>query len=433
MSEKKPHLNLVVIGHVDHGKSTLMGHVLFKTGAVTDAEMRKLESLADEYDKSSFKFAFVLDRLKEERERGLTIDLFYKKFETEKYYFTIIDAPGHRDFIKNMITGTSQADGALLVVSAKKGEFEAGIGPGGQTREHAYLARTLGVDQLVVAINKMDDPSVNWSQERYEQVKEGVLDMLRPIYQKKVEDVNFIPVSAWTGDNFAELSDKMPWYKGATLIGAFDLLKVPEKPTKLPLRIPVEAVFTITGVGTVPCGRVETGVLKVGDSLIFQPTGKTGEVKSIEMHHETLPSAEPGDNIGFNMRGLSRADIRRGDVAGHSTKPPTVVENFTGRILILSHPTAIAKGYTPVIHAHTAQIACRFEEIINKFDPKTGSVIQDKPDFIKSGDGALVKMIPTRPMVLEKTKDIPPLGRFAIRDMGKTVAVGVVEDLTPRK
>ncbi|MHA1238461.1 MAG: translation elongation factor EF-1 subunit alpha [Candidatus Odinarchaeia archaeon] len=431
MSMKKPHLNIVVIGHVDHGKSTLMGHVLYMTGAISDSEMRKLEAMAQELDKGSFKFAFVMDRIKEERERGLTIDLTYRKFETDKYYFTIIDAPGHRDFIKNMITGTSQADAALLVVSAKKGEYESGISVGGQTREHAYLARTLGVNQLVIAINKMDDPSVNWSQERYEEVKSGIEDLLKPIYPN-YKEFQFVPVSAWTGDNLSEKSSKMPWYNGPTLIEALDMLKVPEKPIALPLRIPIETVFTITGAGTVPCGRVETGVLKVGDTVVFQPSGVSGEVKSIEMHHERLDKAEPGDNIGFNVRGVGKGDVKRGDVAGHPDNPPTVVSDFKARVIILNHPTAIAKGYTPVVHAHTAQVACKFEEIYEKFDPKTGAVIQKNPDFVKTGDGCVVKLVPVRPLVIERTKDIPQLGRFAIRDMGRTVAVGVVEDVTPK-
>ncbi|MEM2110012.1 MAG: translation elongation factor EF-1 subunit alpha [Candidatus Odinarchaeota archaeon] len=433
MPEKKPHLNLVVIGHIDAGKSTLMGHILYATGSISDAEMRKIEAMAEQMEKGSFKYAFIMDRLKEERERGITIDLFYQKFTTPKYDFTIIDAPGHRDFVKNMITGASQADAALLVVSSRKGEFEAGISLGGQTREHAYLAKTLGVNQLVVAVNKMDDPSTNWSQERYNQVKQAVIDLLKPLYPNADKEILFVPVSAWTGDNLTKPSPKMAWYKGPTLIEAFDTLKLPEKPVNLPLRIPIETAFTITGVGTVPCGRVETGVLKVGDKVIFQPAGKTGDVKTIEMHHERLEKAEPGDNIGFNVRGIAKGDVKRGDVCGHVETPPTVVQEFKARVLVLNHPTAIAAGYTPVIHAHTAQVACKFEELISKFDPKTGAVIQEKPDFVKKGEGVIVRMIPIRPLVIERLRDIPQLGRFAVRDMGTTVAVGMVEELVPKK
>lgn len=431
MSEK-PHLNLVIIGHVDHGKSTLMGHLLYLAGAIDERTLRKYEEEAKKIGKESFKYAWVLDKLKEERERGLTIDLAFWKFETSKYYFTIIDAPGHRDFIKNMITGASQADAAVLVVSAKKGEFEAGIGPGGQTREHAYLAFTLGVNQIVVAINKMDDPSVNWSQERYQEIRNEVAQLLKEIGYK-VDKIHFVPVSAWTGDNLVKKSDKMPWYDGLTLIEALDQFEVPPKPIDKPLRVPIQDVYSITGVGTVPVGRVETGILKVGDTVVFEPAGVKGEVKSIEMHHEPLQQAVPGDNIGFNVKGVSKKDIRRGDVAGHPDKPPTVAKEFIGQIIVIWHPTSIAPGYTPVLHAHTAHVATRFAELLTKIDRRTGQVVEEKPAYLKRGDAALVKFVPTRPFVIEKYAELPQLGRFAIRDMGKTVAVGIVKDIVPAK
>ncbi|MHA1834269.1 MAG: translation elongation factor EF-1 subunit alpha [Candidatus Baldrarchaeia archaeon] len=431
MSEK-PHLNLVIIGHVDHGKSTLMGHLLYLAGAIDERTLRKYEEEAKKIGKESFKYAWVLDKLKEERERGLTIDLAFWKFETSKYYFTIIDAPGHRDFIKNMITGASQADAAVLVVSAKKGEFEAGIGPGGQTREHAYLAFTLGVSQIVVAINKMDDPSVNWSQERYQEIRNEVAQLLKEIGYK-VDKIHFVPVSAWTGDNLVKKSDKMPWYDGPTLMEALDQFEVPAKPIDKPLRIPIQDVYSITGVGTVPVGRVETGVLKVGDTVVFEPAGVKGEVKSIEMHHEPLQQAVPGDNIGFNVKGVSKKDIRRGDVAGHPDKPPTVAKEFIGQIIVIWHPTSIAPGYTPVLHAHTAHVATRFAELLTKIDRRTGQIVEEKPAYLKRGDAALVKFVPTRPFVIEKYAELPQLGRFAIRDMGKTVAVGIVKEIVPAK
>nr|MDO8045674.1 translation elongation factor EF-1 subunit alpha [Candidatus Baldrarchaeota archaeon] len=431
MSEK-PHLNLVIIGHVDHGKSTLMGHLLYLAGAIDERTLRKYEEEAKKIGKESFKYAWVLDKLKEERERGLTIDLAFWKFETSKYYFTIIDAPGHRDFIKNMITGASQADAAVLVVSAKKGEFEAGIGPGGQTREHAYLAFTLGVSQIVVAINKMDDPSVNWSQERYQEIRNEVAQLLKEIGYK-VDKIHFVPVSAWTGDNLVKKSDKMPWYDGPTLMEALDQFEVPPKPIDKPLRIPIQDVYSITGVGTVPVGRVETGVLKVGDTVVFEPAGVKGEVKSIEMHHEPLQQAVPGDNIGFNVKGVSKKDIRRGDVAGHPDKPPTVAKEFIGQIIVIWHPTSIAPGYTPVLHAHTAHVATRFAELLTKIDRRTGQIVEEKPAYLKRGDAALVKFVPTRPFVIEKYAELPQLGRFAIRDMGKTVAVGIVKEIVPAK
>lgn len=431
MSSSKPHLNLVVCGHVDHGKSTMMGHLLYLIGAVDEKTIREYEEQAKALGKETFKFAWVLDRLKEERERGLTIDLCYMKFETSKYFFTLIDAPGHRDFIKNMITGASQADCAILVVSAKQGEYEAGIGPQGQTREHAFLLKTLGVNQLLVVINKMDDPSVNWSQARFNEVKSGVERLLR-LVGYDVSKIPIIPVSAWTGDNLVKRSDRMPWYKGPTLFEALDHFEVPPKPVDKPLRIPVQDVYSISGVGTVPVGRVETGVLREGDRVIFVPSGKIGEVRSIETHHVRIKEALPGDNIGFNVRGLSRTDIRRGDVAGPLDNPPTVISEFIGQIVVVYHPTAIAAGYTPVLHIHTATVPVKFVELIAKINPRTGEVIEDHPSFLRTGDIALVRLQPLKPVVAELYSEFPQLGRFAIRDMGMTIAAGIVKEITQK-
>ncbi|MEM2942277.1 MAG: translation elongation factor EF-1 subunit alpha, partial [Candidatus Bathyarchaeia archaeon] len=379
----------------------------------------------------TFKFAWVLDSLKEERERGVTIDLSFQKFETPKIFYTIIDAPGHRDFIKNMITGTSQADCAILTISARKGEFEVGVGPGGQAREHAYLARTLGVNQLAVAITKMDDATVEWSQTRYEECKKEVEALLK-VVGYDTSKISFVPVSGWTGDNLAKPSEKMPWYKGPTLLQVLDSFTQPPKPIDKPLRVPIQDVYSITGVGTVPVGRVETGILKEGDKVVFMPGNVSGECKSIETHHTRITQAEPGDNIGFNIRGVEKGAIHRGDVMGHPDNPPTVAKEFIGQIIIISHPTAIAQGYTPVLHAHTATMAATFTELIAKIDPRTGQTIQEKPDFLKTGDGALVRLRPLSPMVIEPYSQIPQLGRFAVRDMGTTIGVGVVKEVTEK-
>jgi elongation factor 1-alpha len=427
----KPHLNLVIMGHVDHGKSTTTGHLLYLAGAIDDRTIKAFQDEADKMGKGTFKYAWVLDNLKEERERGVTIDLRFLKFETNKYYFTVIDAPGHRDFVKNMITGASQADAAVLFVSAKKGEFEAGIGPGGQTREHAFLAFTLGVRQVIVAVNKMDDITVEWKQDRYEEIKNEVSRMLRMV-GFKVDQVNFVPTSGWTGDNLLKKSDKMSWYTGPTLMEALDLLQVPPKPTDKPLRVPVQDIYSITGIGTVPVGRVETGVLKEGMNIIFMPSNKKAEVKSLEMHHTKISQAEPGDNIGMNVRGIAKTDVHRGDVAGPVDNPPTVAKEFIGQIIVIYHPTAIAAGYTPVLHYHTGQIACRFTELLKKIDPRTGQVVEEKPSFLKTGDAAWVKMEPLRPIAIETYTDFPELGRFAVRDMGTTVAAGVVKEITQK-
>jgi elongation factor 1-alpha len=422
----KPHINIMTAGHVDAGKSTLIGRMLYETGAIREEELRKLKELAKELKKETFEYAFVMDKLKEERERGLTIDIMHRPFETQKWFFTIIDCPGHRDFVKNMITGASQADAAILVVSAKEGE-----GVQEQTKEHAWLMKVLGVKQILVVLNKMD--TVNYSEKRFNEVKEEVIKLLGSIGYK-TDEIPFIPISAYYGDNITKKSDKTPWYKGPTLIEALDIyIKEPEKPVEKPLRIPIQDVYTITGVGTVPVGRVETGVLKVGDTLIFEPAGVKGEVKSIEIHHQPITEAKPGDNIGFNVRGISKTDIRRGDVAGHPDNPPTVAKEFIAQIVVLQHPTVISAGYTPVFHCHTASVACTIAEIIAKIDPKSGAIIQEKPDFIKTGDAAKIRVVPTKPMVIEKYSEFPELARFAIRDMGITVAAGICLDVVKAK
>lgn len=421
-----PIINIITTGHVDAGKSTLIGRLLYDSGEIREEQLRKMKELAKEYKKETFEFAFIMDKLKEERERGLTIDIMHRPFKSKKYYYTIIDCPGHRDFVKNMITGASQADASIFVVSAKTGE-----GVQEQTKEHAFLMKVLGINQIVVAINKMD--TVKYDQKRFDEISGEAKKLLNSI-GFKTEKMNFVPVSAMKGDNVFKKSNEMTWYKGPTLVEAMDATIVqPEQPIDKPLRIPVQDAYAITGVGTVPVGRVETGILKVGDKLIFEPSGATGEVKSIEMFHKKQPEARPGDNVGFNIRGIGKKDVNRGDVAGHLNNPPTVVKEFTAQIIVLQHPTVITVGYTPVFHCGTASIACKIEEIIAKIDPKTGQVIKEKPDFIKTGDAARIRVIPSKPMVVEKQADIPQLARFAIRDMGTTVAAGIVLDVVKAK
>ncbi len=428
----KAHLNLIVTGHVDHGKSTSMGHFLFDLGVVNQ---RMIEEFAKESEKTgagdSFKYAWVLDQLKDERERGVTIDLAFQRFETPKYFYTLIDAPGHRDFIKNMITGASEADAAVLVVSAKKGEEDVALGPGGQAREHAFLLRTLGVNQLVVCINKMDDQTVKYTEQRYNEAKQDVENLLKTVGYD-VRKINFIPVSGWTGENLVKPSTNMPWYKGPTLLQALDTFSEPPKPIDKPLRMPVQDVYTIQGVGTVPVGRIETGKIKVGDSVTIMPEGLTAEVKSIETHHTAMQEAMSGDNIGINLRGVSKSDFRRGSVLGPSNAPPTIAREFQAQIIVVFHPTAIAAGYTPVLHAHTSQVAATISEIVAKIDPRTGQPTEEKPKTIKTGDSAIVKITPLRPIVLETFKDFPELGRFALRDSGSTVAAGIVREITQK-
>ncbi|MDA4134554.1 MAG: translation elongation factor EF-1 subunit alpha [Thaumarchaeota archaeon] len=426
----KPHLNLIVTGHVDHGKSTSMGHFLFDLGAV---DQRTIDEFARESEKTgagdSFKYAWVLDQLKDERERGVTIDLAFQKFETQKYFYTLIDAPGHRDFIKNMITGASEADAAVLVVSAKTGEKDTALGPGGQAREHAFLLKTLGVNQLVVVINKMDDQTVKYSEKMFNDAKMDVENLLKASGYN-VTKIRFIPISGWTGENEVKPSTNMPWYKGPTLLQALDEFTEPPKPIEKPLRLPIQDVYTITGVGTVPVGRVETGKIRVGQSVVIMPEGLPAEVKTIETHHTPMQEAMAGDNIGFNLRGVAKTDFHRGSVLGEAANPPTIAKEFLAQIIVVFHPTAIAAGYTPVLHAHTAQVAATITEIIAKIDPRTGQPTEEKPKTIKTGDSAIVKITPLRPVVLETFKEFPELGRFALRDMGSTVAAGIVREVT---
>ena len=416
MSEDKPHQNLAIIGHVDHGKSTLVGRLLYETGSVPEHVIEQHKEEAEQKGKGGFEFAYVMDNLAEERERGVTIDIAHQEFDTDEYYFTIVDCPGHRDFVKNMITGASQADNAVLVVAA-----DDGVAP--QTQEHVFLARTLGINELIVGVNKMD--LVDYNESDYNQVVEEVKDLFKQV-QFDTEDASFIPISAFEGDNIAEVSDNTPWYDGEILLDALNGLEEPEPPTDAPLRLPIQDVYTIDGIGTVPVGRVETGMLNVGDNVSFQPSDEGGEVKTIEMHHEEVPEAGPGDNVGFNVRGIGKDDIRCGDVCGPADDPPAVAETFQAQLIVMQHPSVITAGYTPVFHAHTAQVACTIESIDKKMDPSSGEVAEENPDFIQSGDAAVVTVRPQKPLSIESSQEIPELGSFAVRDMGQTIAAGKV-------
>merc|ERR1711902_354301 len=335
------------------------------------------------------------------RERGITIDIALWKFETPKYYVTIIDAPGHRDFIKNMITGTSQADCGVLIIASGTGEFEAEI-----SKKVSNFIKKVGYNPAAVP---------------------------------------FVPISGWHGDNMLEQSKNMTWYKGwaierkegkasgTTLLDALDAIIPPTRPTDKPLRLPLQDVYKIGGIGTVPVGRVETGIIKPGIVVTFAPVGLTTEVKSVEMHHESLPEAVPGVKAGFNVKNVSVKDIKRGYVASDSkNKPAAGVSDFTAQVIVLNHPGQVSNGYSPVLDCHTAHIACKFAEIMEKVDRRTGKSTENNPKFIKSGDAAIVLLTPSKPMCVEAFTDYPPLGRFAVRDMRQTVAVGVIKATTPK-
>ncbi|KAB0376734.1 hypothetical protein FD755_011178 [Muntiacus reevesi] len=409
MGKEKTHINIVVIGHVDSGKSTTTGHLIYKCGGIDKRPIEKFEKEAAEMGKGSFKYAWVLDKLKAERERGITIDISLWKFETSKYSITIVDAPGHGDFIKNMITGTSQADCAVLIVAGGVGEFEAGISKNGQTREHALLAYTLGVKQLIVEVNKMDSTE--------------------PAYSAAPATVAFVPISGWHGDNMLEPSTSMPWFKGwkverkegnaarVTLLEALDSILPPTRPVNKPLRLPLQDVYEIGD--WLPEGR---------HVVTFAPSGLTTEVKSVEMHHEALSEALPGDNVGFNVKNVSVKDIRRGHVAGDSKNDsPMETGSFVAQVIVLNHPGQIQAGYSPVLDCHTAHISCKFAELREKIDRRSGKKLEDNPKALKSGNTAIVQMVPGKAMWVETFSEYPPLGRFAVRDMRQTVAVGVIK------
>jgi len=425
MAKEKPNMNTVFVGHVDAGKSTIVGRTMFDSGIVPEQEMKKLREEAEKHGKAGFEFAYVMDNIKEERERGVTIDLSYKKILTQKYQITIIDAPGHRDFVKNMITGASQADAAFLVIAAP-----SGVQP--QTTEHLWLLRTMGVKNIAVAVNKMD--AVEYNEDKFNKVKEDVDKLLT---QVGIKPAAYIACSGLMGDNVVKKSDKMAWYKGPTILEQFDLFPAPELPTNLPMRMPVQDVYEITGIGTVPVGKVETGIMKIGQKVKVLPgrTGKgiDGEVKTIEAHHEQLPSADAGDNVGINIRGIGKKDIARGDVICEAANPIPIVEEFVAQIAVINHPTVLAKGYTPVFHIHTAQVPCQFTELIAQINPQTGEVIKENPDFLKNGDVAKVRIKPQGNLCLETQKDNPFTSRFAVRDAGATVAAGVCIEITKKK
>ncbi len=424
MAREKSNFNVVFVGHVDAGKSTTVGRLMYDTGKIPEQELTKLKAEAQKHGKAGFEFAYVMDRIKEERERGVTIDLAYQKIITQKYEVTIIDAPGHKDFVKNMITGASQADAGFLVVAAK-----SGIQP--QTKEHLWLMKTMGVSQLAVIINKMDE--VEYKEDRFNKVKEDVANELKMVGYGT--NITFLAVAGLKGDNVAKKSPNMPWYKGPTVLEQFDLFSPPEQPTNLPLRMAIQDVYEITGIGTVPVGKIETGVMKIGQKVIILPgrsgKGINGEVRSIEMHHEQLQQAEAGDNVGINIRGVGKKDIARGDVVCDAAKPATIAEEFVAQVAVISHPTVIANGYTPVFHVHTAQVPCQFIELIEKTSPD--GVTAKNPDFLKNGDVAKVRIKPIGNLILETQASNPHMARFAIRDAGATVAAGVCIEVKAKK
>merc|ERR1712117_932335 len=426
----------------------------------------KLQAEADAQGKASFAFAFYMDKSKDERARGVTIACTTKEFFTDNYHYTIIDAPGHRDFIKNMISGASQADVALLMVPANKGGFETSIQKGnhkkgevqGQTRQHARLLHLLGVEQVICGINKMDDKSVGYKEERYAEIKSEVSKMLTKI-GFKVKKIPFVPMSGFQGDNLIDKSTNMPWYKGfkvkpkkkevegKTLLDALNnVVTVPKRPTKKPLRMPVSGVYKIKGVGDVITGRIEQGTLKANTNVVFAPTGVTGKCFSIEMHHKSVAKAGPGDNVGVNVKGLPKENMPKvGDFMSIENEdgdadPPKAADTFRAAVFVQDHPGQLKSadaqgkgGFTPSIHVRTAKAPCQMMKILWKRGKSTSNVKVEEPQFIEAGDEAEVIFKPKMPLCVDAYDVCKPLGRMAAMDSNSLIMLGRVLEANKKK
>jgi elongation factor 1-alpha len=430
--------------------STTTGHLLFKLGGISDREMEKLQAEADAQGKSSFAFAYYMDKGKEERARGVTIDCATKEFFTDSYHYTIVDAPGHRDYIKNMISGAGCADVALLLVPAEQGGFEKAISKGnhktgevqGQTRQHARLLNLLGVNQLIVGVNKMD--SCGWSEERFREIESEMQKMITDAGYK-ASRVPIIPYSGFHGENLISQTDKMPWYKGwkvpvsktetvegHTLYDALEkMVRVPKRNESGPVRVPINGVYKIKGVGDIITGRVEQGILRVGDQVAVCPRNiKGAKVFSLEMHHKSWEEAKPGDNVGISLKGLDKKNMPKvGDVIYLEKEPELKpVKRFTAVVAVQEHPGELKPGFAPVIHVRTSKSACSMKEIHWRSSKKTNNEQVENPPFIVRGDQAEVVFEPMQPIYMEPYKQCPGLGRIAVMDSNNLVMLGKVID-----
>lgn len=457
-TQDKPHLSIVICGHVDSGKSTTTGRLLFELGGIPEREMEKLRAEAAAIGKSSFAFAFYMDRQKEERARGVTISCTTKEFFTDRWHYTIIDAPGHRDFIKNMISGAAQADVGLLMVPAdgnfttaiQKGDHKAGEIQG-QTRAHARLLNLLGVKQLLVGVNKMDtDTAGPYKKERFDEIANEMKDMLVKTGWKKefVEgQVPVIPISGWMGDNLLKKSEKMAWWKGCdvtnqkgekihieTLLDALN--KYAEMPTRkpdAPLRVPISGIYKIKGVGDVLTGRVEQGLVTPNKDVLFLPTHTTanpctGKVFTVEMHHKKVEKGETGDNIGMNIKGLDKNNMpRAGDVMVYKEdKTLSAVKSFTAQVQTLDIPGEVKPGYSPIGFVRCGRSACKITKINWKIGKETGRKKMDNPHSLKANEAAEVVFEPIQPLVVDSFKNCEGLSRVAFLDGNAAVMLGKV-------
>eukprot|EP00703_Trepomonas_sp_PC1_P001635 JAP94971.1 Elongation factor 1-alpha [Trepomonas sp. PC1] len=423
MNSQKKNLNLLILGNVDSGKSSLVGHLVYKCGGIDQRTIVEHEKKANERGNAFSKYAWVLDELKAERERGNTKNLALFQIETKNYYLAIIDAPGHKNFAKNIISGASQAEAAILVISGCKGEFEAGISSSGQVYDQATLAFSMGITNLIVAINKMDDQYVNYSQTRYSNIKQEVVKILATIGFKNSQSLNYVPISGQIGDNLTENSTKMPWYTGVCLIDAINTFK-PPSPSSKPLRIPIQDVYNIHGVGAIPIGRVESGILNQGMNIVFAPSGQTAEVKAIEMNHESLKKAEPGDCVSFNVNGIAAKDIKKGYVVGEVDNPPTGCDYFIANLVVMNGQ--IQPGFTSVVDCHTSRVVCKFDQFIVRMNSENYKIEAHNPTNAVAGECIQVKIIPQAPLCVEPFNVYPALGRFVVRDTNIIIALGVI-------
>ena len=449
---EKKHISLVVCGHVDAGKSTTTGHLIFKLGGVSTREMEKLQAEADAQGKSSFAFAYYMDKDKAERERGVTINCTTKEFYTDSYHYTIVDAPGHKDYVNNMITGAGCADAALLLVPAETGGFETAIAKGdhktgavqGQTRQHARLLALLGVEQIIVGVNKMD--SCDWSEKRFEEIKTEMSAMLLQVGFKP-KKVAFIPFSGFKGENLVAKTDKMPWYKGwsanlsptekvegVTMLDALEkLVKPPKRNAEGKVRVPINGVYKIKGVGDVITGRVEQGIIKPNDVVGIAPRGiKNAKVFSIEMHHKSWPQAVPGDNVGLNIKGLVKENMPKvGDVI-YVEKEDAIkkVKSFVAQVAVQEHPGELKPGFSPLVHVRTAKSACKMAKINWHMNKKTAGNKIENPVSVKQGDTAELVFEPQQPFYLETFESCPGFGRVAVMNSNQLVMLGKVTEVT---
>jgi len=460
-NSEKEHLSIVICGHVDSGKSTTTGRLIFELGGIPERELEKLKQEAERLGKSSFAFAFYMDRQKEERERGVTIACTTKEFFTEKWHYTIIDAPGHRDFIKNMITGASQADCAMIMVPCD-GNFTTAIAKGnhkageiqGQTRQHSRLINLLGVKQIVCGCNKMDCDTAGYKQARYEEVSNEMKSMLVKVGWKKdmvEKQVPFMPISGWMGDNLLKAEDSagklnMPWWTGVEVENngekthvkvLYDFLdkvcRVPERPTSAPMRMPISGIYKIKGVGDVLAGRVEQGLVKPGEEVVFLPTHTasnpcTGKVFTVEMHHQRAEQAKPGDNVGLNIKGLDKQNMpRSGDVMVYK-KDTTLgqTKEFDAQIQVLDIPNEIKVGYSPIGFVRCGRSACRIAKLKWKMGKETGGKKMEDPHSLKSNEMAQCSFQPQQPLVCDSFKNCEGLSRVAFMDGNGCVMLGKV-------